>query len=128
MAGSVNWDETRRRLAVIQQRLEQSWTPSPDKKRKILEARARLLAREPDVLSPASQLHVVEFVLAHEKYGVESSYVREVHPLIDLAPLPCTPPFILGIANVRGQVLSVMDIKKFMTERTCPRTLAIPRM
>jgi purine-binding chemotaxis protein CheW len=27
--------------------------------------------------------------------------------------MPCAPPFVLGIINVRGQILSVIDIKKF---------------
>jgi purine-binding chemotaxis protein CheW len=26
-------------------------------------------------------------------------------------PLPCTPPFVLGIVNLRGQLLSVIDLK-----------------
>jgi purine-binding chemotaxis protein CheW len=31
----------------------------------------------------------------------------------ELTPVPGTPPFVLGIINVRGQILSVIDIKKF---------------
>ena len=27
--------------------------------------------------------------------------------------MPCTPPFILGIINVRGQILAVIDLKRF---------------
>jgi purine-binding chemotaxis protein CheW len=46
-------------------------------------------------------------------YGVESLYVREVYPLKELTPLPCTPPFVLGIINVRGQILSVVDLRQF---------------
>ena len=36
-----------------------------------------------------------------------------MHPLRDLTPLPCTPPFVLGIVNVRGRILPVLDLKKF---------------
>ena len=57
-------------------------------------------------------LEVVSFMLGQEKYGVETRYVREVCPLNELTPLPGTPPFVLGIVNVRGQVLSVIDIRK----------------
>jgi purine-binding chemotaxis protein CheW len=28
-------------------------------------------------------------------------------------PLPCTPSFVLGIINIRSQILSVIDLKKF---------------
>ncbi len=31
----------------------------------------------------------------------------------ELTPLPCTPGFLLGIINVRGQILPVIDVKKF---------------
>ena len=58
-------------------------------------------------------IQVVEFLLACEKYAVASEYVREIYPLKEFTPIPCTPPFVLGIINVRGQILSVIDIKKF---------------
>jgi purine-binding chemotaxis protein CheW len=57
-------------------------------------------------------IDVLEFQLAQEHYGIELNYVREVYPLKDLTPLPGTPAFVLGVTNVRGQVLSVIDIKK----------------
>jgi purine-binding chemotaxis protein CheW len=33
--------------------------------------------------------------------------------LRELTPVPCTPPFVLGIINVRGEIVSVIDMKKF---------------
>jgi purine-binding chemotaxis protein CheW len=56
---------------------------------------------------------VVEFVLAQERYAIESQYVRDVYPLEQLTPMPCTPAFVLGIVNLRGEILSLIDIKKF---------------
>ena len=58
-------------------------------------------------------LEVVEFMLAHERYALELTHIREVYPLNDLTPLPGTPDFVLGIVNVRGQILSIIDIKRF---------------
>ncbi|HEY9073171.1 MAG TPA: chemotaxis protein CheW, partial [Desulfobaccales bacterium] len=58
-------------------------------------------------------LEVLEFSLAYERYALETALVREVHPLKELTPLPCTPPFILGIINLRGQILAVIDLKRF---------------
>lgn len=86
---------------------------SPEEQRRILRERALALAREPEREEAAVGLEVVEFLLAYERYGIESSYIREVYPLKDLTPLPCTPPFVLGIMNVRGKILSVIDIRKF---------------
>jgi purine-binding chemotaxis protein CheW len=80
----------------------------------ILRARARALARPPQVAETAgSSLEVLEFRLARESYAVETRHVQEVHPLKNLTPLPCTPPFVLGVVNVRGRITPVIDIKKF---------------
>ncbi len=79
----------------------------------ILRDRARALARRP-VGSPLGEtmLEVLEFNLAQEHYAVETRLVREVHALKELTPLPCTPPFIPGIVNVRGRLLPVLDLRK----------------
>jgi purine-binding chemotaxis protein CheW len=37
----------------------------------------------------------------------------EVQPLRDLTPLPGIPHFLLGIVNVRGRIVPVLDLKKF---------------
>jgi len=81
----------------------------------VLRERARALARVPAPATAASAvLEVVEFSLGQENYAIEGCYVREVSPLKDLTPLPCTPPFIRGIVNVRGRILPVLDLKRFL--------------
>lgn len=110
----TDWAEVHRRLEAAQETLERGWAPPPEQKRKILKERARALARErKEQAAAGASIEITEFLLAHERYGVESSYVREVYPMKEFTPLPCTPPFVLGLINVRGEVLSVIDIKKF---------------
>ena len=110
----INWDELHKKTEKISAALEQSFRPSPDEQKNILRERAAKLAVEPEKKAEAEEfIEVVEFLLAHEKYAVASEYVREIYPLNDLTPVPCTPRFVLGIVNVRGQVLSVIDIKRF---------------
>ena len=83
-------------------------------KPRIFRARARALAQEPEARAAAAHyLEVLEFVLAYERYALETAYVREVYPLKEFTPLPGTPPFILGIINLRGQILAVIDLKRF---------------
>ena len=80
----------------------------------ILKARARLLAQEPPKAALAGTfLEIIEFRLASETYGIESMFVREIHTLRDFTPLPGVPAFVIGIANIRGQIISVVDLKKF---------------
>ncbi len=111
---AVDWNEVHRRMEATRAAIEGGWTPTPEAKKRILRARAQALAQAPPKREISeTDLEVVEFTLAHEVYGVEAAYVREIHPLRDLTPLPCTPPFVLGLVNVRGQILTVIDIKKF---------------
>jgi purine-binding chemotaxis protein CheW len=94
--------------------MQQRLSPSIEERRTILRARARFLAqaRKADKELPQSTLEVVEFLLASEHYGIELTYIREIHALSEFTPLPGTPAFVLGLTNVRGQILSVIDIKK----------------
>lgn len=82
----------------------------------VLEKRARELARKPaSETDIGARIDIVEFTMAHERYGIESRFVREVHPLRDLTPLPGTPAFVLGIVNLRSRVISLVDLKKFFS-------------
>lgn len=87
---------------------------SDKQKKKIFMARAKSLARqEYDGTAKGEIIKAVEFRLSNEKYAIESKYVREVLPLKELTNVPCTPPYILGIVNVRGQILSIIDLRVF---------------
>lgn len=44
---------------------------------------------------------------------METRHVDQVVPLKDITPLPGTPAFLLGIVNVRGRILPVIDIRRF---------------
>jgi purine-binding chemotaxis protein CheW len=81
---------------------------------RILRARAKALATSTRQSTNAgAMLELLEFRLASERYALETRHVQDVHPLRDLTPLPCTPAFVLGIVNVRGRILPVLDLKKF---------------
>ena len=110
----TDWGIVYRRLEASRTALERGVMPTAAEKQKTLRARAQALAREPEPEEAAGgALEVVEFLLAYERYGIESSYVREAYPLKTFTPLPCTPPFVLGIINIRGQILSIVDLKHF---------------
>lgn len=81
---------------------------------KILDMRAKELAQKSDEAEADEDvIEVVEFELAYEKYAIDSKFVSEVYPMSDFSHLPCTPPFVVGIMNLRGTILSLIDIRKF---------------
>ncbi len=111
---AIDWAEVRARVDAAQAAGAPAWTPGADETSRILRERALALAAEPGAIQDlAESIEVVEFLLAHERYAVESAYVREVYPLENLTPLPCTPAFVLGIVNLRGEIVSVIDLRKF---------------
>jgi len=110
----LDWEKVHQRQEEFQRAVERGFIPTGDDRRKILRERARQLAQEP--VRPdedARMIEVVEFVLAYERYAFESRFVREIQPLKNFTPLPCTPAFVSGIMNVRGQIISIVDLKRF---------------
>jgi purine-binding chemotaxis protein CheW len=78
----------------------------------ILSTRACALAAEEVRADDADHLVVLAFGLGKEIYGIELRYAGGVHPLKDVSYIPGAPDFILGIINMRGKILSVVDLKK----------------
>lgn len=110
----VDWDAIKRQIEAVRLMTERGWEPSPDDKRRILRTRAQAL--ELPIAAPAVKeavIDVVIFELAGETYAIELPFVREVFPLKTYTPIPCTPSFVLGVINVRGQILSVVDLRHF---------------
>ncbi len=53
----------------------------------------------------------VTFMLEGEKYGIEVMHVKEVLRNIEIAPVPGAPDFVIGIINLRGNVVTVIDTR-----------------
>jgi len=108
------WEILKQRLEITQKYFEKGFKPGNAERIAILKQRAKELAKEPvKEFYDDNFLTVVEFMLAHERYALELNFVREVYPLKDLTPLPCTPSFVPGIINIRSQIISLVDLKKF---------------
>lgn len=86
---------------------------STAKAQTILEKRAQALARATEVETGETMQFVV-FSLANETYGIPTRYVKEVQPLRDVSPVPCTSDFVVGVINIRGAIYSVVDIRQFL--------------
>ncbi len=54
------------------------------------------------------------FTLAGTKYAAPAANVREVGEIVDLTPVPNVPVWLLGVTNLRGDILSVVDLRAFL--------------
>lgn len=110
----TDWSRVRARLESASAALQQAWKPPREERLRLLKTRARAFARVPKPAAREDEtVEVLVFFLASERYAIETRHVREVCPLRGLTPLPGLPPFVLGLTNHRGQILSVMDLKRF---------------
>jgi purine-binding chemotaxis protein CheW len=61
----------------------------------------------------------LSFQLSKEEYGIAILKVREIIGMVDITSLPRTPDFILGVVNLRGRIIPVVDLRrKFGMEPT----------
>jgi purine-binding chemotaxis protein CheW len=115
-------DKLQRRLVQCRKALEKGAEPDLRDTRSILKKRADALARKRDGCSLHDAMEVIVFQLAHERYALELRYVGEVKELKKLTPLPCTPSFIAGMINLRGRIVSIVDLKQFFDLTTAAAT------
>lgn len=54
----------------------------------------------------------VTFRLDNEKYGIKVMQVQEVLRMTEIAPVPGAPHYVIGIINLRGSVVTVIDTRK----------------
>jgi purine-binding chemotaxis protein CheW len=92
-----------------------SGASTDDHERKLLRDRAKLLAVAPaPSLGDGELISGLRFALGAETYAVEPRHVREVLPLPRVTPLPGVPAFVRGIINVRGRIVSLLDLKPML--------------
>ncbi|OOZ42145.1 chemotaxis protein CheW [Solemya pervernicosa gill symbiont] len=57
-------------------------------------------------------LQWVTFQLEQETYGINVMQVQEVLRVTEIAPVPGAPNYVLGIINLRGNVVTVIDTRR----------------
>ena len=72
-----------------------------------MKSNAQMIAQEQD--NPMTQW--VTFSLEEETYGINVMQVQEVLKLPEIAPVPGSPDYVIGIINLRGNVVTVVDTR-----------------
>ncbi len=53
---------------------------------------------------------ILEFIVAEERYAVKVSETNEIIRVSKIVPVPKAPPYLKGIINLRGEVISIVDV------------------
>lgn len=63
-------------------------------------------------------MQIVVFKLGGEEYGMQIDQIKEVVITPSITKMPQSPKYIKGVANVRGNVIAVLDLEeRFNLER-----------
>jgi purine-binding chemotaxis protein CheW len=57
-------------------------------------------------------LHIVGFQIGAETYGVPIATLHEIVRVPEITPVPDAPDFVEGVINLRGKIVSVIDLRK----------------
>lgn len=63
-------------------------------------------------------MQVVVFTIGDEKFAVETSKVQGINGLIKITKVPKAKPYIKGLINLRGSILTVLDINLILGMNT----------
>ncbi|EJF09124.1 chemotaxis protein CheW [Pontibacter sp. BAB1700] len=65
-------------------------------------------------------IHLIVFKLGAEEYGIKIDQVKEVTVTPNVTRMPRTPNFIKGVANIRGDIIAIMDLEERFGIRPVP--------
>lgn len=118
---AVDWGAVKSRLARAAEALVDSEQRSTEQARWILETRAQRLAQLPDRTPDASEiLELLKFQRGDDAFAIETRYVHEVLCPGEITVVPGVASFLVGVTNLRGEVLAVMDLGVFYRPPTQP--------
>jgi purine-binding chemotaxis protein CheW len=73
------------------------------------------------------------FTLKNEIYGIPIGTVKEINAMMTITEVPNTPKYIKGVINLRGKIISIMDLRLRLgmeeidySERTCIIVVEVP--
>lgn len=76
----------------------------------ILRERARILSEVPTAEESREKISILSFQLGDELYGIELKCLAETRRSVPVRRLPSAPPHLVGIINLRGELLPVIDL------------------
>lgn len=65
-------------------------------------------------------IHLIVFKLGSEEYGIKIDQVKEVTVTPNVTRMPRTPDFIKGVANIRGDIIAIMNLEERFGIRSVP--------
>jgi purine-binding chemotaxis protein CheW len=62
----------------------------------------------------AAEVEFVTFLVGDLLIGVDIHHVEEINRQVDITPVPQAPPQVRGVINLRGEVVTVVDLRNVL--------------
>ncbi len=62
------------------------------------------------ITSGDGALEIIAFMLSDQQFAVRTTSIREIRGWAPVTPLPHTPPEVVGVMNLRGTVIPIIDL------------------
>jgi chemotaxis signal transduction protein len=85
--------------------------PSPSNQDRILEERAHILARPEELSENDRSIEILRFSISHQEFAIEMHHIKEVVLTGTITRVPGTPGYIAGICIIRGEIISLVDLR-----------------
>lgn len=63
------------------------------------------------------ELHIIGFQVGRETYGVPITSLHEIVRVPEITPVPDAPAHVEGVINLRGKIVSVVDLRKRLGQK-----------
>jgi purine-binding chemotaxis protein CheW len=103
----------RQRIAVANTALAGVDETVPEVMQQIWARRAAELAKVLVEEEEGEQIKLVLVQLGREVYGLDVQCVVDIKPAAQITPVPRVPDWVAGVVNLRGRILSVIDLRRF---------------
>ena len=81
---------------------------------RILEERARILARPEELSGNDRSIEILRFSISNKEFAIEMHHIKEVVLTGTITRVPGTPAYIAGICIIRGEIVSLVDLRALL--------------
>jgi purine-binding chemotaxis protein CheW len=86
----------------------------------VLKARAERVARAAAEEDAGSLFGVLTVTIGAEQYALPVEWLTAVFDDVSVVPVPCTPDYVGGIANIRGHIVPVIHLAHLLNVAVAP--------
>lgn len=112
----IDWGAAKQQLLAAEAALEKALVADPERIEEVYRRRAAQMAkRHTERATSAQSITVLVFSLGAETYGLSIADLAEVLPTTKCTPVPRASAEIEGVINLRGELRSVIDLRRLLS-------------